>query len=94
MVPIKETYPEFRLRVSKSNIQLVHCQLILGGLTPQEKATLINSISPQQTYGTLSLGGNIGFNESILNKASFQYHHFRMLQELLKPILCKANGNI
>jgi hypothetical protein len=50
---------------------------------------LINSISPQQTYGTLSLGGNIGFNESILNKASFQYH-FRMLQE---PILCKANGN-
>jgi hypothetical protein len=50
-----------------------------GVVTPQ--ATLINSIRPQ-TYGTLSLGGNIGFNESILN--SFQYHHFRMLQELLK----------
>jgi hypothetical protein len=33
-----------------------------GSLTPQDKATLINSISPQQT-GTLSLGGNIGFNE-------------------------------
>ena len=45
-------------------------------LTPQDKATLINSIDPQQTYGTLSLGGNVGFNESILNKASFQYHHF------------------
>ena len=47
-----------------------------SSLTPQDKATLINSIRPQQTYGTLSLGGNIGFNESILNKASFQYHHF------------------
>ncbi len=47
-----------------------------SSLTPQDKATLINSISPQQTYGTLSLGGNVGFNESILNKASFQYHHF------------------
>jgi hypothetical protein len=29
----------------------------LSSLTPQDKATLINSISPQQTYGTLSLGG-------------------------------------
>ncbi|MFV8352672.1 TonB-dependent receptor [Flavobacterium sp. XS2P14] len=47
-----------------------------SSLTPQDKATLINSINPQQTYGTLSLGGNVGFNESVLNKASFQYHHF------------------
>ena len=47
-----------------------------SSLTPQDKAALINSISPHQTYGTLSLGGNIGFNESVLNKASFQYHHF------------------
>jgi hypothetical protein len=93
MVPIKETYPEFRLRVSKSNIQLVLPTYFgSSSLTPQDKATLINSISPQQTYGTLSLGGNIGFNESILNKASFQYHHFRMLQEL--QTILKANGNI
>ena len=47
-----------------------------SGLTPQDKAILINSIDPQQTYGTLSLGGNVSFDESILNKASFQYHHF------------------
>ena len=45
-------------------------------LIPQDRITLINGISPQQTYGTLSFGGNVGFNESILNKASFQYHHF------------------
>ena len=45
-------------------------------LIPQDRATLINGINPQQTYGTLSFGGNVGFNESILNKVSFQYHHF------------------
>ena len=45
-------------------------------LTPQDKATLINSIDPQQTYGTISLGGNIALVESFFKKANFQYHHF------------------
>ena len=45
-------------------------------LTPQDRTTLINGINPQQTYGTISLGGNVAFNEGILNKASLQYHHF------------------
>ena len=45
-------------------------------LTPQDRTTLINGINPQQTYGTISLGGNIVFNESVLNKASLKYNHF------------------
>ncbi|MFV8334623.1 TonB-dependent receptor [Flavobacterium sp. RSP29] len=45
-------------------------------LTPQDRTTLINRINPQQTYGTISLGGNVVFNESILNKASLKYNHF------------------
>ena len=45
-------------------------------LTPQDRVTLINGINPQQTYGTISLGGNVAFNESILNKASLKYNHF------------------
>lgn len=45
-------------------------------LTPQDRTTLINGINPQQTYGTISLGGNVAFNEGVLNKASLQYHHF------------------
>ena len=45
-------------------------------LTLQDRATLMNGINPQQTYGTISLGGNVAFNESILNKASLKYNHF------------------
>lgn len=45
-------------------------------LTPQDRVALINGINPQQTYGTISLGGNVAFNESILNKASLKYNHF------------------
>jgi outer membrane receptor protein involved in Fe transport len=45
-------------------------------LTPQDRVTLINGINPQQIYGTISLGGNVAFNESILNKASLKYNHF------------------
>ncbi len=45
-------------------------------LTPQDRMVLINGINPQQTYGTISLGGNVAFNESILNKASLKYNHF------------------
>ncbi|MDI6047465.1 TonB-dependent receptor [Flavobacterium yafengii] len=45
-------------------------------LNLQDRVTLINGINPQQTYGTISLGGNVAFNESILNKASLKYNHF------------------
>ena len=45
-------------------------------LTPQDKSTLINGINPQQTYNTISLGGKIDFNESILNKMSVKFNHF------------------
>ena len=45
-------------------------------LTPQDRAILINGINPQQTYNTISLGGKIDFNESVLNKASFKFNHF------------------
>jgi hypothetical protein len=47
-----------------------------SSLTSQDQATLINGINPQQTYGTISLGGNVAFNESILKEASLQYNHF------------------
>ena len=45
-------------------------------LTPQNRMTLLNEINPQQTYGTISLGGNVAFTESFLNKASLKYNHF------------------
>ncbi|MFV8466274.1 TonB-dependent receptor [Flavobacterium sp. LB1P62] len=45
-------------------------------LTPQDRRTLINGINPQQTYNTISLGGKIDFNESILNKMSVKFNHF------------------
>ena len=46
------------------------------GLPANFDSTLINGINPQQTYGTISLGGNVTLNESILNKASLKYNHF------------------
>ncbi|MFV5699358.1 TonB-dependent receptor [Flavobacterium sp. ZT3R17] len=45
-------------------------------LTPQDRRVLINGINPQQTYNTISLGGKIDFNESILNKMSVKFNHF------------------
>ena len=45
-------------------------------LSPQDQAILINGIDPQQTYRTMSLGGNIAFSESILNKISLKYNYF------------------
>ena len=45
-------------------------------LTSQDRVTLINGINPQQTYGTISLGGNVAFSESILDKTILKYNHF------------------
>lgn len=46
------------------------------GLPANFDSTLINGINPQQTYSTISLGGKIDFNESILNKMSLKFSHF------------------
>lgn len=48
------------------------------GLPANFDSTLINGINPQQTYGTISLGGNVTLNESILNKV-LNTTIFRML---------------
>ena len=45
-------------------------------LSAQDQVMLINGIDPQQTYRTISLGGNVAFSESILNKTSLKYSHF------------------
>ena len=46
-------------------------------LTSQERANLIGSIDPKQSYSTISLGGNIAFNESIVDKVNLKYNNFR-----------------
>ena len=45
-------------------------------LSAPDQVMLINGIDPQQTYRTISLGGNVAFSESILNKTSLKYSHF------------------
>lgn len=45
-------------------------------LSAQDQVMLINGIDPQQTYRTISLGGNVAFSESVFNKASLKYNHF------------------
>lgn len=45
-------------------------------LAPQDRAILISGIRPQQSYSTLTLGGNVAFNESFFNKMSLKFNHF------------------
>lgn len=45
-------------------------------MTPSDRAVLINGINPQQTYNTITAGGKITFNESIVNEASVKFNHF------------------
>jgi len=47
-----------------------------SALTPADRANLIYSINPQQTYNTISAGGKIDFVESILSEASVKFNHF------------------
>ena len=47
-----------------------------SSLSPQDRRNLVNSIDPRQSYNRISLGGNIAFNESILNKMSLKFSHF------------------
>ena len=45
-------------------------------LSPQDRRSLVSSIDARQSYSTISLGGNIAFNESILNKMTLQFNRF------------------
>ncbi|MGO4905932.1 TonB-dependent receptor [Flavobacterium sp. W20_MBD1_R3] len=45
-------------------------------LVPQDRAILISGIRPQQSYSTLTLGGNVAFNESFFNKMNLKFNHF------------------
>jgi outer membrane receptor protein involved in Fe transport len=45
-------------------------------LAPQDRAVLISGISPQQSYSTLTVGGNVAFNESFFNKMNVKFNHF------------------
>lgn len=39
-------------------------------------AVLMAGIKPQQSYNTISVGGKIGFDESLFNDASIKFNHF------------------
>nr|WP_314896553.1 TonB-dependent receptor [uncultured Flavobacterium sp.] len=47
-----------------------------SALSTQNRLILVNGIKPQQVYSTISLGGNVAFNESIFNKMSLKFSHF------------------
>ncbi|WP_185963102.1 TonB-dependent receptor [Flavobacterium gawalongense] len=47
-----------------------------SALSTQDRLILVNGIKPQQVYSTISLGGNVAFNESIFNKMSLKFSHF------------------
>ncbi len=47
-----------------------------SALSAQDRRDLVHSIQPRQSYSTISLGGNIAFSESILNKMSLKFNHF------------------
>lgn len=45
-------------------------------LLPGERSDLVRSISSSHSYNTISLGGNIEFNEGIFSKISTNFKHF------------------
>jgi hypothetical protein len=45
-------------------------------LDPVDRSSLIYGIDPQHTYNTISFGGKIDFNESIINEASMNFNRF------------------
>jgi hypothetical protein len=45
-------------------------------LTPNDRATLILGINPQQVYNNIYLGSKIEINESIVKGASVKFNHF------------------
>lgn len=47
-----------------------------GSTIPGQRYDLINSISPDHSYNTISIGGNAEFNESIFSNLSARFTHF------------------
>ncbi len=47
-----------------------------GSTIPDQRYDLVNSINPDHSYNTISLGGNAEFNESIFSKLSARFTHF------------------
>lgn len=47
-----------------------------GSTIPGQRYDLLNSISPDHSYNTISIGGNAEFNESIFSKLSARFTHF------------------
>ncbi|MDD5151583.1 MAG: TonB-dependent receptor [Flavobacterium sp.] len=47
-----------------------------NGLTPNDRASLIAGINPQQSYNNIYLGSKIEFNESIVKEAIVKFDHF------------------
>jgi hypothetical protein len=45
-------------------------------LAPNDRATLVNGINPQQSYNNLYLGSKIEFNQGVLKDASIKFNHF------------------
>lgn len=45
-------------------------------LSKNDRAVLVNSINPQQSYNNLYLGGKIDVNESVLKDVSTKFNHF------------------
>lgn len=45
-------------------------------LLPEDRFDLINKINPNHSYNTISLGGNMEFNESIFSKVATKFTHF------------------
>lgn len=47
-----------------------------SGLTPIDRANLVNGINPQQSYNNIYLGSKIELNDNILKDASVKFNHF------------------
>jgi hypothetical protein len=47
-----------------------------AALLPEDRYSLINSINPNHSYNTISLGGNVDFTEGIFSKVSANFKHF------------------
>ncbi|KUJ61878.1 TonB-dependent receptor [Flavobacteriaceae bacterium CRH] len=45
-------------------------------LLPEQRFGLIDNINPNHSYNTISLGGNIEFNEGIFSKVAARFTHF------------------
>lgn len=47
-----------------------------SGFSAEDRAVFMAGIKPQQSYNTISVGGKIGFDESLFNDASIKFNHF------------------